>query len=114
MIEAHLVRGHHFGVARHKTGFHWLPRPSNFLDLVPVHPPTGMTPSPRACHPLTSDHRTLQAVEYVRKGKHVSAACRLPLGLFHGVTTNPTILQRAGVPCTVPAVHELARAAFDA
>ena len=26
----------------------------------------------------------------------------LPTGLFYGVTTNPTILRRDGVPCTVP------------
>ena len=37
----------------------------------------------------------------------------LPLGLFTGVTTNPTILERAGVPCTVPAIHALATEAFD-
>ena len=37
----------------------------------------------------------------------------LPLGMFHGVTTNPTILQRAGVPCTVPAVQDLMEVAFD-
>ena len=37
----------------------------------------------------------------------------LPLGIFHGVTTNPTLLQRAGVPCTVEAVHNLAAAAFE-
>ena len=32
----------------------------------------------------------------------------LPLGIFHGVTTNPMLLERAGVPCTVPAVQALA------
>ena len=37
----------------------------------------------------------------------------LPLGLFHGVTTNPTILQRSGVPCTVPAIAELKETAFE-
>jgi len=36
----------------------------------------------------------------------------LPTGLFYGVTTNPTILQRDGVPCTVPAVAALAREAL--
>lgn len=36
----------------------------------------------------------------------------LPLGIFHGVTTNPTILQRSAVPCTVPAIRELAETAF--
>lgn len=36
----------------------------------------------------------------------------LPLGLFHGVTTNPTILQRANVPCTVDAIHEIAKVSF--
>lgn len=35
----------------------------------------------------------------------------LPTGLFAGVTTNPTLLRRAGVACTVPALAELAREA---
>ena len=37
----------------------------------------------------------------------------LPLGIFHGVTCNPTILQRCGVPCTVPSIHTLAKTAFS-
>ena len=36
----------------------------------------------------------------------------LPTGLFYGVTTNPTILRRDGVPCTVPDVAKLARTAL--
>jgi len=32
----------------------------------------------------------------------------LPLGMFHGVTTNPTLLERAGVACTVEACRQLA------
>ena len=32
----------------------------------------------------------------------------LPLGMFHGVTTNPTLLERAGVACTVDACRQLA------
>jgi transaldolase len=32
----------------------------------------------------------------------------LPLGLFHGVTTNPTLLARAGVPCRLDAFARLA------
>ena len=36
----------------------------------------------------------------------------LPLGLFHGVTSNPSILERDGVPCTVAALHALADKAF--
>lgn len=37
------------------------------------------------------------------------AACRtwLPTGLFHGVTTNPLILKRGGVPCRVAEVGQL-------
>ena len=35
-----------------------------------------------------------------------------PLGLFQGITTNPTLLRRAGVPCTLDALASLvARAA---
>lgn len=37
----------------------------------------------------------------------------LPLGFFHGVTTNPVLLEAAGVPCALPALDALARAAFD-
>ena len=35
----------------------------------------------------------------------------LPLGIFHGVTTNPLLLERAGVPCTVDSLRSLAREA---
>ena len=37
----------------------------------------------------------------------------LATGLFHGITTNPTILRRAGVPCETSAIRDLARAALD-
>ncbi|HET8726932.1 MAG TPA: transaldolase family protein [Alphaproteobacteria bacterium] len=37
----------------------------------------------------------------------------LPVGIFYGVTTNPTLLQRAGVRCTVPSLRDLAMRAFD-
>lgn len=36
----------------------------------------------------------------------------LEIGLFHGVTTNPTILKRAGVPCTADALSSLAQDVF--
>mmetsp|Transcript_27415 Transcript_27415/g.57210 ORF Transcript_27415/g.57210 Transcript_27415/m.57210 type:complete len:284 (-) Transcript_27415:332-1183(-) len=36
----------------------------------------------------------------------------LPLGLFHGVTTNPTLLERANEPCTVSNLHRLATKAL--
>jgi len=32
----------------------------------------------------------------------------LPLGIFHGVTTNPVLLERANQPCTIPHLHQLA------
>ena len=32
----------------------------------------------------------------------------LPLGMFHGITTNPTLLERAGAECTVDACSRLA------
>ena len=38
----------------------------------------------------------------------------LPTGLFYGVTTNPSILKRDGVPCRVPDVANLASTALDA
>ena len=37
----------------------------------------------------------------------------LPLGFFHGVTTNPLLLERAGQPCTVDNLRYLATAARD-
>lgn len=37
----------------------------------------------------------------------------LPTGIFHGVTTNPLLLERAGLPCLVPALTRLARRAAD-
>jgi transaldolase len=37
----------------------------------------------------------------------------LTLGCFHGVTTNPVLLQVAGIPCTLPALSELARQALE-
>lgn len=37
----------------------------------------------------------------------------LPLGLFHGVTTNPTLLERADEPCTVSNLHRLADKALS-
>jgi transaldolase len=37
----------------------------------------------------------------------------LPTGIFHGVTTNPLLLERAGVPCTVEALASLAARAAD-
>lgn len=37
----------------------------------------------------------------------------LPLGIFHGVTTNPITLDNAGHPCDVFEIHELAMRALD-
>lgn len=36
-----------------------------------------------------------------------------PLGLFHGITTNPTLLRRAGVPCTLDSLVRLTDQALD-
>ncbi|KAL9183330.1 hypothetical protein ACHAXT_005117 [Thalassiosira profunda] len=38
----------------------------------------------------------------------------LPLGVFIGVTSNPTLLERANEPCTVANLHELAAKALSA
>lgn len=40
-------------------------------------------------------------------------AALLPLGIFHGVTTNPVLLQRAAVPCSIDECHRLASTAFE-
>ena len=37
----------------------------------------------------------------------------LPLGIFHGVTTNPTLLERANQACTISNLHALAQKAFS-
>jgi len=37
----------------------------------------------------------------------------LPLGIFHGVTTNPTLLERANHPCTISHVKSLAETALS-
>jgi transaldolase len=37
----------------------------------------------------------------------------LPLGMFHGVTTNPLLLERAGQPCTLENLKNLAQTASD-
>lgn len=36
----------------------------------------------------------------------------LPLGIFHGVTTNPTLLEQARQPCTVKNIHSMAQTAL--
>jgi transaldolase len=37
----------------------------------------------------------------------------LPSGLFYGVTTNPTLLQRANQPCSIEHLSQLAQRAFE-
>lgn len=37
----------------------------------------------------------------------------LPSGLFHGVTTNPTLLRRAGLPCRLDTLADLTTRALD-
>jgi transaldolase len=39
-------------------------------------------------------------------------AAWLPMGLFHGVTTNPTLLRRAGCPCRLDSLADLSRQAL--
>lgn len=36
----------------------------------------------------------------------------LPTGVFHGVTCNPTLLERAGEPCTIDNLHRMATLAL--
>jgi len=37
----------------------------------------------------------------------------LPLGIFHGITTNPQVLERAGIKCTVSSIQSLASQALE-
>jgi len=50
---------------------------------------------------------------FLDSGRVEDYANLLPLGMIWGVTTNPTILERAGVPCTTKAIRDLAAAAFS-
>ena len=56
---------------------------------------------------------TGQSRIFLDSGQVEDYAQLLPLGTIWGVTTNPTILCRAGVPCTIAAIKELAAAAFS-
>jgi transaldolase len=37
----------------------------------------------------------------------------LPLGIFHGITTNPTLLERAGHDCNIESVQHLTKTALS-
>jgi transaldolase len=37
----------------------------------------------------------------------------LPTGMFHGVTTNPTLLERAGETCSIDNLHQMAQKALQ-
>jgi len=37
----------------------------------------------------------------------------LPSGVFYGVTTNPKLINQAGLPCTLECLHSLSRTAFS-
>ena len=37
----------------------------------------------------------------------------LPLGIFHGVTTNPSLLEDANVPCDIENLHGMAYKAIE-
>ncbi len=37
----------------------------------------------------------------------------LPVGIFYGVTSNPVLLERSGVPCTLASLTQLATKAFS-
>lgn len=37
----------------------------------------------------------------------------LPTGIFHGVTTNPTLLERSGEACTIENLHKMAKVALE-
>lgn len=40
-------------------------------------------------------------------------ASLIPLGIFHGITTNPALLEVAGHECTIPSVQSLAKKALS-
>ncbi|KAJ1488821.1 hypothetical protein T484DRAFT_3584002 [Baffinella frigidus] len=64
-------------------------------------------PAPRGAELQGSSRLFLDTADVAEYSVH------LPLGIFYGVTSNPTLLERAGVECSVKALRELARAAFS-
>jgi len=50
---------------------------------------------------------------FLDSGKTEDYVKFLPLGIIYGITTNPTILERSGVPCTIAAIKDLALSAFS-
>lgn len=65
--------------------------------------------------PTPPQHRTHRGDSrfFLDTADVVEWARLLPLGIFHGVTTNPVLLQRAGVACTIASCQELAQQAFE-
>jgi transaldolase len=39
--------------------------------------------------------------------------CWLPLGVFAGITTNPTLLERSQIPCTIDRLQSLVQSGFE-
>jgi len=68
-----------------------------------------------------SVNRPYHAKEYVRGNNRLFLDTAvidewtelLPLGIFHGITTNPVLLERAGHECTVSSIHSLATKALE-
>lgn len=65
-------------------------------------------------HPTPSnDELTGDVRMFLDSGRVEDYAQFLPLGMVWGVTTNPTILERAGQPCTYQSIKDLAAKAFS-
>ena len=65
-------------------------------------------------HPTPSnDELTGDVRIFLDSGRVEDYAEFLPLGMVWGVTTNPTILERAGQPCTYQSIKDLAAKAFS-
>ena len=70
--------------------------------VLPLPPTTGFSPELRGGGRLFLD--TADTGEWDEL---------LPTGIFHGVTTNPTLLERAGQPCTIDNLHKMSSKALQ-
>lgn len=70
-------------------------------------------PSLSSQHPVASNGRSSSLRLMLDDADYNHWQQWLPLGLFYGVTTNPLLLEKAGVPCQVERLTDLATAAFE-
>ena len=80
---------------------------SSFSSSPAATPPPRASAHPSAMETRGSARLFLDTADVALWEEH------LPLGLYHGVTTNPVLLERAGVECSISSVAGLASAALE-